>query len=168
MTYWGPAAGVRKSPSASSLMQIIDESLCPRYSQVMQKWHVFEMMTRDCYRVHPNTPLKEATRFLIERRATAAPVINDTGELIGLVSLVDVAADGLVEHETTRFVHHVMQHRVYTIDQAATLTSAAEELKRRRVHRLVVVEHDRVVGVLSCLDLLDVVLESAGYSPPVL
>ena len=134
---------------------------------MIDRWHVFQFMTRNPYCAHPETTLRELTTHLVERRATAAPVINQEGEIVGLVSLSDVAVDAVVQPPEAkgRLVRDVMQRRVYTVDQAATVPPAVEELKKHRVHRLVVTDHDRVVGVVSCLDLLDSVLEKTGFPP---
>jgi len=104
---------------------------------------------------------------MVKRRITAAPVIAEGEELVGLISLTDVAVDSIVEHEEghPRRVKDVMQRRVYTIDAAANVVTAVRELQERRVHRLVVTQSDRVVGMVSCLDLLGAVLEGTGYPP---
>ncbi len=134
---------------------------------MIDRWHVFQFMTRNPYCAHPETTLRELTTHLVERRATAAPVVNQEGEIVGLVALSDVAVDAVVQppEGKGRLVRDVMQRRVFAIDQAATVITAIEELKRHRVHRLVVTDHDRVVGVVSCLDLLDAVLEKIGFPP---
>lgn len=125
-------------------------------------------MTPNPYCARPETTLRELTRRLVEHRATAAPVVNEQDELVGLVALADVAVDAVThDNAAERRVGDIMQRRVFTIDYSATLHSAVAELMERRVHRLVVTEHDRVVGVVSCLDLLQSVLEQVGY-PPVL
>ena len=126
-------------------------------------------MTRNPYCAHPDTPLPDLVRQLVARQATAAPVINAAEELVGLVSLSDVAVDAVVQPQDARarVANDIMQHRVFTIDHAATVVKAVTELQKHRVHRLVVTDHNRVVGVVSCLDLLTAVLDKTGY-PPVL
>jgi predicted transcriptional regulator len=131
-----------------------------------QKRHVFEFMTRDVYTAAPETSLKEITTHLVERRATAAPILDQQGLLLGLVALADIAVDALTHPDSAqRQAQHVMQRRVFTVGQEADLSTAVEHLRKHRVHRLVVTEGDRVVGVLSCLDVLDALTEVFGYSP---
>jgi len=126
-------------------------------------YHVFELMTRNPYCARPNLPVSEVVLELVKRKATAAPVINEAEELIGLLSLVDLAAyPGGWQHLT---VSQLMQRRVYTVEHSATLASAAAEMQEHRVHRLVVTDGQRVAGVISCLDLLPVVWETTGGRP---
>ncbi len=131
-----------------------------------QKRHVFEFMTRNVYTATPETSLRELTAQLVKRRATAAPILDHEGSLVGLVALADIAVDALAHPDTTeRQAQHVMQRRVFTVGQEVDLSTAVEHLRKHRVHRLVVTEGDRVVGVISCLDVLDALTEVFGYSP---
>lgn len=120
--------------------------------------HVFELMTRNPYCVGPRTPVPEFVRKLVELKATAAPVIDDSEKLIGIASLVDVAVSpGASE------VGEIMQLRVHSVEHSASLASAARLMREHRIHRLVVTEGQHVVGVLSCLDLLPALGDQFGY-----
>ncbi|MBS2038844.1 CBS domain-containing protein [bacterium] len=120
--------------------------------------HVFELMTRNPYCASPQTPVSQLVRRLVELKATAAPVIDESEELVGLVSLVDVAVS-----PEAGCVREIMQLRVHSVEHSASLSSAAQMMREHRVHRLVVTEGRRVVGVLSCLDLLPALGEKFGY-----
>lgn len=120
--------------------------------------HVFELMTRNPYCARPETPIKELVKQLVQRKATAAPVVDEGEQLVGLVSLVDVA----VSPQATS-VREIMQLRVHSVEHSASLTGAAMLMMQHRVHRLVVTDQLHVVGVLSCLDLLPAVWEQTGY-----
>jgi CBS domain-containing protein len=120
--------------------------------------HVFELMTRNPYCAHPETTVQELVKQLVRRKATAAPVIDESEKLIGLVSLVDVAVS-----PQASVVREIMQLRVHSVEHSASLTGAAMLMLQHRVHRLVVTDQLHVVGVLSCLDLLPVVWEQTGY-----
>lgn len=131
-----------------------------------KRWHAFEFMTRHPYCVKQDTPLSEVTREMVERRITGAPVLGEHEELVGIVTFADIAVHTLRTPAGT--VRDVMQRRVYTVDQAATLTTVVSELQSHRVHRLVVTDHGRVVGIISALDLLGAILERTGYPMGVL
>lgn len=121
-------------------------------------------MTRRVYCAKPNTTLAELTRELTQLRASGAPVVNDDGLLVGFISLTDVA-QAAVEGDAikSRPVSDLMRRRVFDIDQAATVVTAVQKFKEYRVHRLVVTCNDRVVGILSLIDLMDAILERTGY-----
>jgi CBS domain-containing protein len=52
---------------------------------------VGQVCSRDLVATHPDTPVDEAVRVMRERAVRRLPVINDTGEAIGFVSLGDLA-----------------------------------------------------------------------------
>lgn len=130
-----------------------------------EKWHVYEVMTQGAYCATPDMSLKELTAELVARRIHGAPVTNKEGILVGVVSLTDVAACLLQEYDSKRTVKSLMSKRVFKIDHAANLVSAAKKFKESKVHRLIVTHNERVVGVLSATDLIDPFLERlGGYS----
>ncbi|MEO1149289.1 MAG: CBS domain-containing protein, partial [Cyanobacteria bacterium J06638_22] len=47
-------------------------------------------MTRDLLTVRPETPLAEAVQLLAKNRISGLPVVNATGELIGILSEADL------------------------------------------------------------------------------
>lgn len=122
-------------------------------------------MTRGVYCATPDLSLRELTRELVTRKATGAPVVDEQGFLVGVISFSDVAVDGAFGEKSLgeRKVEEVMSRRVVTIDQAAPLMTAVQKFQKHRVHRLVVTHNDRVVGVLSPIDLLGAILERTGY-----
>ena len=125
--------------------------------------HVFELMTRNPYCARPETLISEFVRELVSRKATAAPVINAAEELVGLLSLVDLAVQpGGWDHLT---VGRLMQLRVHCVEHSDTLASAAARMQEHRVHRLVVTDGQHVVGMISCLDLLPIIWETSGGRP---
>ena len=119
--------------------------------------HVFELMTRNPYCAHADTSVAELVKELVQRKATAAPVVGEGEVLEGVVSLVDVAVS-----PQARTVREIMQRRVHTVEHSSTLSTAARLMLQHRVHRLVVTDQNHVVGILSCLDLLPAIWESVG------
>lgn len=131
---------------------------------MMDKWHVFEYMTRNPYVASPDTGLRELTAELVRRRATAAPVLNQSNEIVGMVSFADVAVDGLLHpNMDERTVRDIMQLRVHTIEHSATIVSAARMLQQFRIQQLVVTQGKRLAGMLSAIDLMEAIAAKAGY-----
>jgi CBS-domain-containing membrane protein len=102
---------------------------------------------------------------LIERGVSGAPVVDDWGHVLGVVSKSD-----LVEHEVTgerghKTVSDIMMTMVFTLPADAPIAKAAALMAYEGVHRIVVVDERRcVVGVLSALDIARWLGSSAGYS----
>jgi CBS domain-containing protein len=65
----------------------------------------------------------------------------------------------IVEAHAQMSVADVMTPMVFEVDASATVSAIAESMVRGRVHRVFVVEHGKVVGVVSALDLLQLLVD---------
>jgi CBS-domain-containing membrane protein len=130
---------------------------------------VREVMTATVVTVSPEASVKRATELLDEHSVTALPVVDDQGRLVGVVSEADVLRESLLpdrrRHEIPAhvagrtvplLVRDVMSTLPMTIEADADLAEAAELLVDTQVKSLPVVEHDRVVGVVSRRDMIAV------------
>lgn len=146
-----------------------------------------DIMTRHVLTVSDDWSVEELARFLTEHAVSGAPVTNSGGELVGVVSVTDIArAAGeisagrsepatlyhhdyrlsddeldsmIVEAHSQMLVKDVMTPMVFEVDASATVSSVAETMLRGRIHRVFVVERGKVVGVVSALDLLQLLVE---------
>lgn len=80
----------------------------------------------------------------------ALPVVDRKGVLVGIVTSDDL----LTDYEPTLPVSRVMSAPVHTVTPDTTAPEAARRMRELRHHHLVVVENDKVVGMLSSFDLL--------------
>lgn len=147
-----------------------------------------DIMTHNPIMVKEDQPIAEALAVLKSKGISGAPVLDSDGDLCGLISLKDIAFDALwhegtnaqgtgylvqehsdnaepikipdvLEIDPKLTVSDVMTPMVFTIPADAPLNRIAEDMSKGRVHRLVVVENDKVVGIVSALDLLKVIRE---------
>ncbi len=118
---------------------------------------VADMMSSPAHVVHRETLLDEVDRELQEHSVSALPVVGDSGELVGVVSRIDLvrAARSPRRSEAPRtitlppkLVSSVMS-RPITARPHEPLLDAAERMVEHRIHRVVVVSGDAPVGVLS-------------------
>lgn len=141
-------------------------------------------MTRDVLSVEPDTAIETAARLMADNHVSGLPVL-EAGQPVGVVSLVDlvdpdrsstdrpsgasstgyyVMADGDYVPSTDVTLHadgvvrDVMTPYVIAIEQSADLDAAARQMTEYRVHRLLVMDGETLVGLVSSLDLLE------GYS----
>lgn len=130
---------------------------------------VREVMTSPAITVGPGTSLKQAVRLLDEHRITAMPVVDDAGDLVGVVSEADVLRDAIPPdrriHERLveisappahLAVTDVMTHLPMSVSPEDDLSQAVELLVDTQVKSLPVVAHGRVVGVVSRQDVIAV------------
>ncbi|MER7812213.1 CBS domain-containing protein [Streptomyces sp900116325] len=139
---------------------------------------VGDVMTEEVVTLRPSTPFQEVVGLLDVNDIVAAPVVDDDGSLVGVVSASDV-----LRHETGRpdlqgqdgddeaawgkaraqTAGALMSSPAFTARADWTIPQAARELRRRHVKQLPVVGDDgHLSGIISRSDLLDVFIRSDG------
>jgi predicted transcriptional regulator len=117
-----------------------------------------DLMTLNPISISGRTSVRDAATFLMRRRIGAAPVINDAGWPIGVLSrtdILDAAADALLGTQAPLTVCEVMTPAVYSVHCDTPLAEVCQRMLDLKVHRLFVTDHEGVlVGVISALDVL--------------
>jgi CBS domain-containing protein len=137
------------------------------------------VMTTRVVAVTPNTPFRDVAELMLHHEIGAIPVIDDTGDLIGLITEADLITKqaygdrrrhllgglpGVAEHEArgmirsrARTAREVMSAPVETALPGDPLRDVARRMIENRLRHLVVVDDDRrMVGIVSRRDLLRV------------
>lgn len=146
---------------------------------------VADIMERDPVTVTPQDTVESVVRLLREHELPGVPVVNDGGRCVGIVTeedlvLRDSSADlhlphhidlmgGVVfleplKHFEDRLrkafaskVQDMMTADPVTVAPDAAVEEAARLIAERKHNRLPVVEHGRLVGIVTRLDVLDAV-----------
>ncbi len=98
-----------------------------------------------------------AIHALVENRISGAPVIDDHGDLIGMLSEQDciaVALNAAYHGEWGGKVSEYMNHEVRTIDAEASIVDVAEMFMNAPYRRYPVVKDNRLIGQISRRDVL--------------
>jgi len=122
---------------------------------------ISEVMTRKVRSVDQHESIERA-RTLMELRRIHHLVVVDGPRIVGLVSLEMLergAAEGIARVEDVMSRHVLVASPDLTVKQAAIL------LRGRTAGALPVVEQDRLVGIVTVSDLLE--LLGRGAEPPV-
>ncbi len=142
------------------------------------------IMTSDVVCVTPDLELSTLVALLVDRGISGAPVVDDAGRPIGIVSKsdlvrarlddpwIDDAGDerGLepgfhLEPTDSRRVSDVMMPIAFTLPEAATVSQAAAIMAYERIHRVPVVTTDgSVVGIVCALDIVAWLAAHDGYA----
>lgn len=112
--------------------------------------------------VGPNAPVADAIMTLADCHISAVPVVDAAGRMLGVVSSTDILtseaeASGPTEREglfEDTSVSEIMTPRPLTVSPDADVREAAQQMLYAEIHRLFVVEADRVVGVISTSDIM--------------
>ncbi len=153
-------------------------------SKSVDKLTARDVMQTELLTVSISTPLSEVERLLGEYGVGGVPVTNETGHLVGVVSMRDLVehyAEGPVNrarlapgfyHDTlergdedmTTFggfagdgetASDIMTGGVYDVDVDASLQDVAREMLHLKIHRILVKEKGKHVGLISAFDLLE-------------
>jgi signal-transduction protein with cAMP-binding, CBS, and nucleotidyltransferase domain len=117
---------------------------------------VSELMHTPAVTCAPTTTLREVGQLMMRRRVGSVVVIDQVGEVAGIVTDRDIVLRGVVEGRSADVtVDTVMTRNVATIDIRADVADAAATMMKRRVRRLPVVdERGHAHGVLTLDDML--------------
>jgi CBS domain containing-hemolysin-like protein len=111
---------------------------------------VAEVMTHEVRSVRSHDLVGSVRDVMLEEDLHGVPVLDEDGQLAGIVT----SSDLVEEWEPEQGVVTVMSAPVATTTQTATVAEAALAMLDRRVHHLVVVDGERVVGVVTSFDVL--------------
>ncbi len=126
--------------------------------------------------------LMEAFQTLQEHQITGAPVVNEESKLVGVLSQSDLlreafsneafadfspnsfyiglpvfdggALEGLMEKLDEMNVEEAMNHDVISVSPSDPVESLASKMRNHKVHRLIVAEDEKLVGIVTTFDLL--------------
>jgi CBS domain-containing protein/rubredoxin len=107
-----------------------------------------DVMTPDPLTLRPDTSVHEAAQVLSEHRISGAPVVDDNGSIVGIVSEFDLIA------RSGALVRDVMTREVVTVAETAPLDRVRAILVTRRLKRVPVTSDGRLVGLISRADLV--------------
>lgn len=107
--------------------------------------------------LHPEMDVLEGLRILVEEGVSGAPVIDQIGNLVGILTERDcmgIALHAGYHGEEGGPVSRFMTRDVDTVEAHTPVTEIAERFARTELRRLPVMEQGRVIGVISRRDVL--------------
>ena len=126
---------------------------------------VSELMQTAVFTAMPEPTVEEAIRLMADTHVSSLPVVDAHRRIRGVISSSDVLEAEAEATDTEALgvltscgtVQEIMTPRAVTIGPEATVQEAARLMLYADVHRLYVVEDDRLVGVVSTTDVVRMV-----------
>jgi CBS domain-containing protein len=143
-----------------------------------------DIMNREVISVPRTMDLRELGKLFLERGITGAPVVDEVGKLVGVISQTDLVYYNLtrgdelvldshfyqnarvegqrvptgfqIEDFNTGVVADVMTPIVHSVPETATVDAVARMMLRKHIHRVIVRRGRGVAGIISALDVLRV------------
>jgi CBS domain-containing protein len=147
---------------------------------------VRDIMETDVATVGPDDTIETVLRMLRDHDLPGVPVVNAAGRCVGIITEADLVMageeedlhlphyfelfGGIVFLESTKkfekrlrkamgsMARDLMTPNPVTISPDASVEEAARVIARRKHNRLPVVEHGRLVGVVTRVDVLDALI----------
>ncbi|MDX1513995.1 MAG: CBS domain-containing protein [Gammaproteobacteria bacterium] len=118
---------------------------------------VRDYMAANLVTLSPEMEILRAIHLLVEKRISGAPVVDEHGNMVGVLSEQDcmkVALDAGYYEEYGGHVHEYMSKKVETVEADASILTLAERFIEGKYRRFPVVEDNRLVGQISRRDVL--------------
>jgi CBS domain-containing protein len=130
-----------------------------------------DVMTTGAATVQPDTALADAARLMVEHRISGLPVVDAQDKLVGVITendflraeagrqplILELLADGGAAAAgglSSRRVQDLMTRDPVTIGVDAPLQEIVGLMTKHGIRRLPVVDHGKVVGIISRANLL--------------
>ena len=145
---------------------------------------VKDIMTREVKTVDPETEIAQAAKLLLSERINGVPVVNKTGEVVGILCQSDLIAqqksipipslftlldgyipltllsrlDKEVEKIAATKVAHAMTPDPITVNPDTDIEKVAALMVEKNYHTLPVVDDGKLVGIVGKEDVLKTLL----------
>ena len=113
----------------------------------------------DVWSIGPDATVFEALRRM-ESKGIGALLVMDGDRLAGIVSERDYARKVILrgKHSNDTRICEIMTERVFTIHPDQTLDECMDLMTANSIRHLPVVEEDRVIGVISIMDVVRAII----------
>jgi CBS domain-containing protein len=136
-----------------------------------------DVMTSPVVTARPETPVADIASLLLEKRISGVPIVGDRGEVVGIVSEVDLVrrVETGTERKRSRWfetlidpniraadyarsrglcARDVMSREVISVTSETDLAEVARVLEVHRIKRVPVIDGGRLAGIVSRANLL--------------
>lgn len=151
-----------------------------------------DIMNPDVITVQEEMTVLDLASLLTDKMITGAPVVSESGRLVGVVSASDIVRNeahrsAIVQDNVSSYylhgwedqlsideidmlhveegedltVHDIMTPLIFKVSENTPISEMADAMIGGRIHRLIVTRNDKVVGIVTTLDMLKAIREYA-------
>jgi CBS domain-containing protein len=135
----------------------------------MRSVKVADYMATRLIVLKPTDTVFDAMHAFLDHRISGAPVVDDDGRLLGVLSetdLLEVVIQDSYHDQAVGNVADYMKSPPETVDADADIYSLAERFRAERRHRYPVVRDGRLVGQISRRDVLRAAIDFVERRKP--
>ncbi len=143
------------------------------------QFYVKDIMNTELITIQENTSIRDAIKIFSKNNISGVPVINQEEELVGVLSMTDI-----LEKESghtfytmpykknfeldlimdSKFydqpVSSIMTNDLYMVGPEDTVAKMALLMYEKKIHRVLVTEYNKLIGIASTFDLLKLLATS--------
>jgi CBS-domain-containing membrane protein len=129
---------------------------------------IADIMTPEVFTLPASCRADQAAWELRVRGFSGAPVRDDLGRLVGVLSRTDLAdperVDGALE---SKLVQDLMTRAIFMLRQSEPLMQAVKLMVRESIHRVIVVDDSRqMIGIVTSSDVLSALARGEMVEDP--
>lgn len=143
------------------------------------QFYVKDIMTSELVTIKENTTIRDAIKIFSCNDVSGMPVVNSDDEVSGVLSQNDILQNESTHTfytqphrknfvldliQDSKFfdqpISTIMSEELITIGPDATIPEMARIMYEKRVHRVLVIEYGKLVGIATTFDLLKLLATS--------
>jgi len=147
-----------------------------------------DVMTKDVITVRPEEKVENAARILLDNKISGIPVVDEHNHVLGIITEKDLmikARELMVPFYLTLFdsiiflenpirfnndlkkyaasdVKEAMTDKVYSVEEDTPVTDVVAIMQKRRINRVPVLRHGKLIGIISRNDILKAMVDRDG------
>ena len=114
------------------------------------------LSNREIHTVKKGTSIKDTVDYMAEKKVSLVPVMNE-GKLVGVFSEQDLARRVVAKNKslTDTKVEEVMSTNLIIAETTEPNESVALKMKEANTRHILIIENEKLLGVISMRDLLE-------------
>jgi CBS domain-containing protein len=143
------------------------------------QFYIKDIMSENVVAIEENETIQTLVNILAKNDISAVPVVDRNGYISGVVSISDVVKNtSSLEFYRASFlnplilkidqsksifklpVSSIMTNKLFSLPPNATVSEMAKIMYENKIHRLLVIENKKLIGIVSTFDLLKLIATS--------